>query len=125
MVDEEMDNDTRSGNALTDSLRRALINGISALFMTEEGIRNAISDLRLPKEAISNLIQQTQNSRRDVMRTLSDELRNLLGTVDMARILRKALSGMKLEIKADIRLSDDMKTSKTTSEDSDQSSKQS
>ncbi len=91
---------------VTESIRKALVTGLSAVFMTEEGIRGALSDLRLPKEAMSYLVQQTQNTRRELFRVISEELKGFLRTADVPAVLRKALSGMKLEIKAEIRFVD-------------------
>ncbi len=88
---------------MAESLRKALVTGLSAVFVTEEGIRNALGDMRLPKDALSYLVQQTNNSRREVFRILSEELKGFLKNADVAGALKKALAGMKLEVKAEIR----------------------
>jgi hypothetical protein len=99
--------ESSKGGALGDSLRKALITGISAVFMTEEGIRSSLSDMRLPKEAITYLLQQTAGSRRELVRIVGDELKSFLHGADVVGTLRKALSGMKIEVKAEIRLVDE------------------
>ena len=38
---------------IPDSIRKALLTGVSAVLMTEEGIRNVLGDMRLPKDAAS------------------------------------------------------------------------
>lgn len=92
---------------LGDSLRKALVTGLSAVFMTEEGIRGALADMRLPKDAIGYLVQQTNNSRREVTRIVSEELKSFLSGADITGAIRKALTGMRLEVKAEIRFLDD------------------
>lgn len=106
MVD---DSDMRQSERgiLPETLKKALVTGISAVFMTEEGIRNALSDMRLPKEAMAYLIAQTQNSRRELFRVMSDELKNFLRNIDLPGEVKKALSGMKLEVKAEIKFVDE------------------
>lgn len=99
---DDNNNDTRVG-ILPDALRKALITGISAVFMTEEGIRNALSELRLPKDAVSYLMQQTERSRKELFRAVSDELKGFLQGVDVTRAMRKALTGLKVEVKAEFR----------------------
>lgn len=96
----------RSG-LLPESLRKLLVTGISAVFMTEEGIRSALSDLRLPKEVIAYLVQQTDRSRRELFRGISSELKGFLNRIDLPGELRKALTGLKVEVNAEIRFLQD------------------
>ncbi len=97
----------KAAGILGDSLRKALVTGLSAVFMTEEGIRGALSDMRLPKDAIGYLVQQTNNGRREVFRIVSEELKSYLRSADITGAIRKALMGMRLEVKAEIRFLDD------------------
>jgi hypothetical protein len=92
---------------LPDSIRKAVVGGLSAVFMTEEGIRNAMSDMRLPKDAIAFLAQQTERTRREVFRAVSEEVKGFLGNIDANKALRKALAGMRVEVKAELRFVDE------------------
>ena len=38
-------------------VKRAMLSGLGALFVTEETIRGAVSDMRLPKEAVGYMLQ--------------------------------------------------------------------
>jgi hypothetical protein len=105
--DDEHRGEGGKSGILGDSLRKALVTGLSAVFMTEEGIRGALSDMRLPKDAIGYLVQQTNNSRREVVRIVSDELKSFLRSADVTGAIRKALIGLRLEVKAEIRFVDD------------------
>jgi hypothetical protein len=98
---------------LPDSIKKALVTGLSALFMTEEGIRSALGDMRLPKEAMAFLMQQTERSRKEIFRAVSEELKNFLSTMDLATAVRKALVGMKLEVTAQVRFVDEQRTEST------------
>ncbi len=109
-MDDEItsrENESGRGGIFAESLRKALVTGLSAVVMTEEGIRNVLGDIRLPKEALSHLVQQTNNSRREVFRILSEELKTFLRNADVAGALRNALAGMKLEVNAEIRFVQD------------------
>jgi hypothetical protein len=75
--------------------------------MTEDGIRNAVGDLRLPKEAIQFLLTQTDNGRREVVRIVSDELKDFLRGMDLTGELRSALVGLTLEVNASIKIKDE------------------
>jgi hypothetical protein len=102
----EANEDGQKGSGLSDSLRRAFVSGVSALFMTEEGIRSALSDMRLPKEALTYLAQQTDRTRKELFRAVSEEVKGFLKGVDLSGALRKALLGLKVQIKAEVRFVD-------------------
>lgn len=112
MVDDWDSEDTapeEGKGILPKSLHKALLTGVSAVLMTEEGIRNALSDIRLPKEAISYVIQQTEKSRRDLYQAVTGEIKGFLENVDVSSVVRKALLGMRVEVRADIRFVDETK----------------
>lgn len=108
-LDEEEDSGPRQ--FVADSLRKALVNGLSAVLMTEEGIRQVVSDLRLPKDsakdAMNYLSNQAERSRREVMRIVGAEVKSFLESTDMAGLLRKSLAGMKVEVRAELKLTED------------------
>ncbi len=115
MIDDFDPNETtgteQSGRGLLpDSIKKALVSGLSALFMTEEGIRSALGDMRLPKEAMAFLLQQTERTRKEIFRAVSEELKSFLSTMDLATAVRKALVGMKLEVTAQVRFVDEQRT---------------
>lgn len=105
MADDDDSNSQRS--RLPDSIRKAVVGGLSAVFMTEEGIRNAVTDLRLPKDAIAYLAQQTERTRREVFSAVSEEVKGFLKNIDANKALRKALAGMRVEVKAELRFVDE------------------
>ena len=96
-----------SRSRLPDSIRKAVVGGLSAVLMTEEGIRNAVSDLKLPKDAIAFLAQQTDRTRRELYRMVTDEVKGFLGNIDIGGAMRKALAGMRVEVKAELRFVDE------------------
>lgn len=100
----EKGSDPNLSTKAADAVRKLFVSGISTVFMTEDGIRNAVGDLRLPKEAIQFLLNQTDNGRREVMRLLSEELKDFLRELDLTSELRKALVGLTLEVSASIKI---------------------
>lgn len=108
---------------LPESIRKAVVGGLSAVLMTEEGIRNAVSDMRLPKEAINFLAQQTERTRRELYRMVTDEVKGFLDNIDISGVMRKAMAGMRVEVKAEIKFVDEggttLKTTITTETEDD------
>lgn len=106
--DDFDDNNSDAAKArLPDSIRKAVASGLSALFMTEEGIRNMLTEMRLPKDAMAYVVQQTERSRKELFRAVSEELKGFLKGVDLTGEIRKALTGLKVQVNAEIRFVDE------------------
>ena len=84
-----------------DALRRFFYTGVGALLATEEGLRKVAG--YLPKEAASYVVSQAQHTKDEAMRLIAVELRRFLDNVDATEVLRKVLSTVSLEVKAEIR----------------------
>jgi hypothetical protein len=89
---------------IPDSVKKALLSGVGALFMTEEGARRLARDWKLPKEVIGFLGQQAHGAKDEILRVLSDEIRRFLESEAVRRELGRALASMAVEVHAEIRL---------------------
>lgn len=95
--------------SVSEMIRRALYAGVGAVFMTEEGIRRTVSELKLPKEALAFVGAQAEKTREEASRMIRKELRRFLNSEAFKQQLLQALSGLTLEIKAEVRLRPDAK----------------
>ena len=89
---------------IPDVVKKAILSGVGALFMTEEGARRLARDWKLPKELIGFIGQQAQGAKDEILRVLSDEIRRFLESEVVHRELGRALASMAVEVKAEIRL---------------------
>lgn len=87
-----------------DILKRAVLTGVGALFMTEEGIRNLVGEMKLPKDALSFLVAQADRTRGEVARVVSHEVRRFLESETLQREIWKLLTSVTLEVNASIQL---------------------
>jgi hypothetical protein len=94
----------RLSGIVPDVVRRAVLTGVGALFMTEEGIRNAVSEMKLPKDALGFLLSQAEKSRTEVARIVTQEVRRFLEGESFQRELWKLLTSVTLEVNASIQL---------------------
>ncbi len=91
----------------TDFMRRAIVAGVGALFMTEEGIRNLVGELKLPKELIGALLSQADRTKQDVIRILGEEIRRFFESAQLHQEILKLLTDVTIEVKTEIRLHPD------------------
>ena len=87
-----------------DIVRRAVLTGVGALFMTEEGIRNLVGEMKLPKDAIGFLLAQAEKTRAEVARVVTQEVRRFLESETLRREIWKLFTGVTLEVTASIQL---------------------
>jgi hypothetical protein len=93
--------------SITDGVKKALLAGVGALFLTEEGARKLARDWKLPKDLAAFIGQQAQSAKEDILRMFTDEIRRFLESELVRREFLKALSENTIEIRAEIRLRPD------------------
>jgi hypothetical protein len=91
---------------VADAVRKAVLAGLGAVFLTEEGARKLARDWKLPKELISYVVSQASGAKTEVMRVVGDEIRRFMESDALRREFIKALTSMSIEVKAEIRLKD-------------------
>lgn len=104
---EEPDRGSEDGSLrgrATDFMRKALVAGVGALFLTEEGIRNLVGELKLPKELIGALLAQADRTKQDVVRILGEELRRFFESAQLHEEILKLLTNVTIEVKTEIKL---------------------
>jgi len=89
---------------IVELMRKAAFAGLGALFMTEEGIRSLAGQLKLPKEALGFILSQAERTKDEVGRVLSDEVRRFLRSDKLRADFLQLLSGMRVEVTAQVRL---------------------
>ncbi|MFP2896897.1 hypothetical protein [Corallococcus sp. 4LFB] len=96
--------ESRSGGFVPDFVRRMAVAGMGAVFMGEEGIRALAGQLKLPKEALGFILSQAEKTKDDISRVVTEELRRFMQSEKLRDEFLKLLSGMTVEVKAQIRL---------------------
>jgi hypothetical protein len=109
---EKRKTDPDSSNKMSDWVKKALLTGVGAVFMTEEGIKNALSDLKMPKNAVLAAVAQADKAKQEVASLIAKEVRGFLDRIAVEDIIQKALAGQSVEITATIRFVDDKKVQK-------------
>lgn len=88
---------------IPDLARRLLALGLSGVFATQETLRQAVGDA-LPREWVDFAAGQSERTRAEFLERLAGELARTLESIDLARIVQRALEGRTLEVTAQIRM---------------------
>ncbi|MGA8892923.1 MAG: hypothetical protein WB493_15275 [Anaeromyxobacteraceae bacterium] len=89
---------------VADVVRKAVLTGVGALFLTEEGARKVAREWKLPKDLATYLVSQASGARDEVLRVVAQELRRLLDSETFRREILKSVENMTVEIHAEMRL---------------------
>ena len=102
--DDPSDDVKKLSGLVPDIVRRAVLTGVGALFMTEEGLRSLVGEMKLPKDALAFLLAQADKTRSEVARVVTSEVRRFLESETLRREMWKLLTGVTLEVNASIQL---------------------
>ena len=92
---------------LRETIRRGLEKGIEAGLgtwtKTDEALRGVVGDVKLPREIVSYVFSQIEETKNGMVRVVAREVREFLEATDLATELQKALTSLSFEIKTEIR----------------------
>ena len=87
-------------------IERAVESGVeklSELSERPESLRNFVSDLRLPKEVLTDVYAQIDDTKNGLYRVVAKEIRDVLEHTQIAEEVAKVLTKLSFEIKTEIR----------------------
>jgi len=97
---------------LGDALKKVFTAGVGAAFMTEESVRAYLSELKLPKEVLTVVLQSAQKTKEDITGKVTQELLNVIQKIDFVKEFSKFAETHKFKISAEIEILKKDKASK-------------
>jgi hypothetical protein len=101
---EEPDREhSRLERLIPELIRRVLEAGYEKLSEGPENVRNLVSDLKLPKEALGVVFSQLDETKNGLYRAVAKEVRDFLEQTNFAEELARVLTTLSFEIKTEVR----------------------
>ncbi len=97
---EDPDADQKGG--VTELVKKVLAVGIGAAFLTEESIRNAVKEIKLPKEIINALLQGAAKSKDDITNKVTNEVIKIIQKIDFVKEASRFVEDHKFKVSAEI-----------------------
>ncbi len=106
-MSDQHDNDASGiGSKAGDLLKKAITVGLGAAFLTEESIRSLVGELKLPKELVTNLLQQASATRSEFLGKFSAEvLEKIQSKIDPVELVTEVLRKNDIELSIKIKVS--------------------
>jgi hypothetical protein len=92
------------GAGVADAVRKVVLTGLGAVFLTEEGARKLARDWKLPKEIVGYITAQAGGAKDEIVRVVTEEVRKFFESEALRREFLRALSSMSIEVHAEVRL---------------------
>src|SRR5919201_2205395 len=92
------------GAGVADAVRKVVMTGLGAVFLTEEGARKFAREWKLPKEIVGYVTAQASGAKDEIVRVVTEEVRKFFESPALRREFLRVLSSMSIEVHAEIRL---------------------
>ncbi len=89
---------------VADAVRKAVLTGLGAVFLTEEGARKLAREWKLPKEIVGYVTSQAGGAKDEIVRVVTEEIRKFFESEALRREFLRLVSSMSIEVTAEIRL---------------------
>lgn len=93
--------------AVPDIVKKTLSVGVSGFLFSEDGIKNLVSELKLPKDVVTFLLAQSEKTRQEIAKIFAEEVRKYLENNDVAEIARDFVKDMNVEVSTSIKFTYD------------------
>jgi len=102
MANNEDDNFDPKAPGIGDAIKKVFAVGMSAAFMTEESIRSALGEVKLPKEILKALLDNANRSKDDIIERVSNETVKMIQKIDFVKEASRFVETHKFKISAEI-----------------------
>src|SRR5690606_10525112 len=88
--------------SLSDGVRKLIGQGLSAVMVSEDLIKQYLRDVNLPKDAAAKFIGGLSKSREEIVSRAGQEIGKLIEKIDVVEELTKFLRENKIKISAEV-----------------------
>ena len=105
-TEEDLDDlnmdDVESKTGMGDIVKKVLTAGIGAAFMTEEGIRSYMNNMKLPKDVVNLLLAGANKSKQDMVDRVTDEVVKIIKKIDFVEEASRFVEEHNFKVSAEI-----------------------
>ena len=87
---------------LGDVVKKVFAVGMSAAFMTEESIRSALGEVKLPKDILKSLLENANRSKEEILDRVSNETVRMIRKIDFVKEASRFVETHKFKVSAEI-----------------------
>lgn len=88
--------------SVSEGIKKILTTGISAVLMSEEGVKQYLQDIKIPKDALGSLLKGVSKSKEEIVVRVGNEFSKLVEKIDLVEEMTKFLRENKIKVSAEI-----------------------
>lgn len=104
--DDSSNEEEKSGLSIGDIAKKVVAVGVGAAFLTEESIRSALGEVKLPKEILNSLLQNASKTKEVVADQVTKEIVKIISKIDIVKEASRFVEEHKFTIEIDIKKKD-------------------
>ena len=94
---------SKKDSKATEMMKKALTLGVGTYFLTEESLRGMMSEFKLPKDLLGNVLESASKTKNEFLQGLSqDVLNRIMEKVDPMAFVQEFLSRNEIELSVKI-----------------------
>lgn len=102
-MDEFDENESGKTGSITDLLKKVIVTGASAVFLTEDAIKSLSKEFKLPKELLSGIISSAKASKEEIVEKVTSEFSKQLKKIDLKAEFAKFLEEHDMDVQLKIK----------------------
>ena len=99
-----MSEDKKPESSITEAIKKVVSIGVDAAFMTEDAVKTVLSDLPLPKDIVTGLVQNAKGAKKEFSEGIRSEVREYLSKVDITKVVESTLEKYDFDVQAKVSL---------------------
>ncbi len=92
----------KSGLSIAEIAKKLVAVGVGAAFLTEESIRSALGEVKLPKEILNSLLQNASKTKEVIADQVTKEIVKIISKIDIVKEASRFAEEHKFTITVDI-----------------------
>lgn len=89
--------------AIRKAVEKGVEAGVGTFSKADKAVRGVASDIPLPKEVVTYVFSQIDETKNGLIRVVAGEVREFLDATDLAGELQRALTSLSFEMKTEVR----------------------
>jgi len=102
--DDSSENEKGFGG-FSDLLKKVVVTGASAVFLTEDALKAMIKEFKLPKELISTILSSAKSTKEEFVEKVTAEFSRQISKVDIRQEMVKFLESHEMDINLKLKFS--------------------
>ena len=87
---------------ISEAMKKVILTGVGAVFLTEESVRSYLGELKLPKELWGGFLDNAQKTKSEFLQAFAKETSQILSKIDVVKETKEFLDTRKIKVSFEV-----------------------